>query len=149
MLPKLKGLAVIAAGVGNPPAPGRLRPAELGRVQDASRFRQKSAFREPTPPPPTPPTRFGLFSKIGPRRLQDASKRVQDGSKMAQDRRRWPKTCPSGLQEASRCLQDASKTPQEPPKSLPRGPGSPKMEPSWGPCRLSNSIPKVSHAETA
>ena len=37
MLPKLKGLAVIAAGVGNPPAPGL--PGRHGRVQDGVLYR--------------------------------------------------------------------------------------------------------------
>ena len=54
-MPKLKGLAVIAAGVGNPPAPGRQGQRCMGVFRTEGQKRQISALRQSTRTPPTHP----------------------------------------------------------------------------------------------
>ena len=115
MLPKLQGLAVIAAGVGNPPAPGR-RAGCMGVFRttdrngrylplDSPRARRRPTprldyfylNRPKTPPrcrflPILPPSSWHLFSdallecpKMPPRRPQDPPRAAQERPRAPQD----------------------------------------------------------------
>ena len=122
--PKLEGPAVIAAGVGNPPAPALQGCQGVFRTegQKLAKFGLRLAHAYPPRLPISP--RFGAYPVgfFGLRRPKMAILPNFVAFFLASVFRCFF----DRLQDAPRCLQDVPKTPQEPPKSAQEPPKTPQ-----------------------
>jgi hypothetical protein len=129
---KNRGPAVIAAGVGNPPAPGlcaRAPWACSGRKDRNGRYLPLDSPRARRRPTHRQEVFYLNRPKTPPRRLQDGPRRLQDGP-------RSPKTAQDVPKRPPRCPKMPPRRPQDPPRAAQERPRAPQDAP--GPLKWSH-----------